>query len=61
MKVTISEECIGCGLCEGTAADVFALGDEGVAEVIVDEIPEELEDDVQQAADDCPVGAIEVE
>ena len=61
MKVTISEECIGCGLCEGTAPDVFALGDEGVAEVIVDEIPEELEDDVQQAADDCPVGAIEVE
>lgn len=61
MKATVSEECIGCGLCEGTVGDVFAIGDEGVAEVVVDEIPEELEDDVQQAADDCPVGAIEVE
>ena len=24
MKVTVSEECIGCGLCESTAADVFS-------------------------------------
>lgn len=61
MKATVSEECIGCGLCESTAGDVFAISDDGVAEVIVDEVPEELEDDVQQAADDCPVGAIEVE
>jgi len=61
MKATVSEECIGCGLCESTVGDVFAISDDGVAEVIVDEVPEELEDDVQQAADDCPVGAIEVE
>ena len=61
MKATVNEECIGCGLCEGTVGDVFAVNDDGVAEVIVEDIPEELEDDVKAAADDCPVGAIEVE
>ncbi len=61
MKVTVNEECIGCGLCESTAADVFAVNDDGVAEVIVDEVPADMEDDVQEAADSCPVSAIEVE
>ena len=61
MKVTINEECIGCGLCEGTADGIFAISDEGVAEIIVDEISEDDEDAVQEAADSCPVGAIEVE
>jgi ferredoxin len=32
-----------------------------MAEVIVDEVPAELEDAVQQAADECPVEAIIVE
>jgi len=31
------------------------------AEVIVDEVPAEFEDAVQQAADECPVEAIIVE
>ena len=61
MKVTVSEECIGCGLCESTAADVFSVNDDGVAEVIVDEVPADMEDDAQEAADSCPVNAIEVE
>lgn len=61
MKVTVTEECIGCGLCESTAADVFSINDDGIAEVTVDEISADLEDDVQEAADNCPVGAIEVE
>ncbi|MDO4537854.1 MAG: ferredoxin [Coriobacteriales bacterium] len=61
MKATVNEDCIGCGMCESTAADVFAINDDGIAEVIVDEIPEDVEDDVQDAADSCPVSAIEVE
>lgn len=60
MKVTVNEECIGCGLCESTAADVFEINDDGVAEVIVDDASD-FEDDVQEAIDNCPVSAIEAE
>lgn len=61
MKVTVSDECIGCGLCESTAADVFAINDDGVAEVVIDEVSADDEDAVQEAVDNCPVGAIEAE
>ena len=40
--------------------EVFEMGDE-IAQVIVDEVPAELEDTVEQAADECPVEAIVVE
>lgn len=61
MKVTVNEECIGCGLCESTAADVFTINDDGIAEVVIDEVSADDEDAAQEAADNCPVGAIEVE
>ncbi len=59
MKVNVdSELCIGCGVCETTAPDVFQLGDEGIAIVLVDIVPVHLEPDIQTAIDDCPQGAI---
>lgn len=62
MKVTVDKDlCTGCGLCEGTAPDVFSLANEPYAEVILDPIPEELWEDVRMAAEDCPEGAITVE
>ena len=51
MKATVNEECIGCGLCEGT----------GVAVAIEEDVPEDAEDAAQEAADNCPVSAIVVE
>jgi len=60
MKVRIEDNCTACGLCVDTCPDVFEMGAE-IAEVIVDEVPAELEDTVQQAADECPVEAIIVE
>ena len=60
MKVRIEDTCTACGLCVDTCPDVFELG-EDIATVVVDEVPSGLEDDVQQAADDCPVEAIIVE
>ena len=58
--VRIEDTCTACGLCVDTCPDVFDMGDE-MATVIVDEVPEEFEDAVQQAADECPVEAIIVE
>ena len=60
MKVKIEDTCTACGLCVDTCPEVFEMGDE-LAQVIVDEIPEEHEDAVQEAAEECPVEAIIVE
>lgn len=60
MKVRIEDSCTGCGLCVDTCPEVFEMGDT-MAEVVVDVVPAELEDSVQQAADECPVEAIIVE
>jgi len=60
MIVRIEDTCTACGLCVDTCPDVFDMGEE-MAIVIVDEVPEEFEDAVQQAADECPVEAIIVD
>ena len=60
MIVRIEDTCTACGLCVDTCPDVFRMGDD-IAEVIVSEVPAELEDSVQQAADECPAEAIIVE
>ncbi len=60
MKVRIEDTCTACGLCVETCPEVFAMGEE-IAEVIVDEVPAELKDLTQQAAEECPVEAIIVE
>ena len=61
MKATVSEDCIGCGLCEGTCPEVFAIGDDGLAHAIEEEVPEAAEDAAQEASDGCPVTAIELD
>ena len=62
MKATIDRSgCIGCGLCPETCPEVFEMADDGLAEVIVDEIPTEVEGSAQEAAEACPVSVISVE
>ena len=60
MKVRINDSCTACGLCVETCPEVFEMGND-MAEVTVDQVPAELEDEVRQAADECPVEAIVVE
>ena len=58
------DACIGCGLCTSIASEVFAFGDDGLAENILGndtELPEEVCESVQKAADSCPVSAIVTE
>jgi ferredoxin len=61
MKVRIDKDaCTGCGLCADSVADVFKMGDD-VAEVLKAVVPANLEADVKDAADNCPVEAIIIE
>ncbi len=50
--------CISCGSCAGMYPDLFAFGDDDTAEVIMDTIPEDREEDVTIAIEGCPTGAI---
>lgn len=59
MKVQIRDICTACGFCCDVCPEVFEMGDE-MATVIVDEVPPQYEDAAEQAAAECPVGAIVV-
>ena len=60
MKVKIEDTCTACEQCVDTCPEAFKMGSD-MAEVIVDEVPAEFEQAVQQAAEECPVEAIIVE
>lgn len=61
MKASVDQDvCIGCGMCVGTCDAVFDFNESGLAEV-AGEITSDNEEDVKEAADNCPVGAITVE
>lgn len=62
MRVHVDPDlCIGCGICEGDAPDVFSLASGAIAEVIMDPVEPEFEADARLAAEDCPESAIIVE
>lgn len=62
MKPVVDRDlCIGCGLCEETAPEVFRLGDDGLSYVIDEDPPAELADQVTEALEICPTAAITLE
>ena len=58
MTVKVNDSCIGCGACESICDAVFQV--EGVA-VVKEAGIAGNEDCVKEAADACPVSAIEVQ
>lgn len=71
MRVTIErEECIACGACLAECPEVFEENEEGISQIVeeyridddlgVGDIPDDLEECAQMAADICPVFIIEV-
>ena len=59
MKVKVNEDaCISCGACAAICEDVFEINDEGVSSVKVDNVNEDKEQEVRDAIDACPTGAI---
>jgi ferredoxin len=62
MKVKVDKElCTGDAICVDIAPDVFELNADNIAEVLVDEVPEELQDAVRDAAESCPENCIIIE
>ena len=61
MRVTVDEEiCIGCGLCTEDCPEAFEMNDDK-ARVKVDEVPQDLLETCKEAAENCPVEAIQME
>ena len=60
MKVVVNQgNCIGCGACESICPEIFQINDEGLSTVIGSE--EDLnnhEEEIRDALDSCPTGAI---
>ena len=62
VKIKVTEECIGCGVCIDMCPEVFFLGDDGFAHVIEEGANNpDLAEKVQESAAACPTEAIEIE
>lgn len=62
--VSVNDSCIGCGICATIAGDVFEMSlQTGKSEVKTDADLENAEnmDKAKEAAEACPVKAIEVQ
>jgi len=61
MKVKVDTElCTGDEICVQVCPEVFEMKDDK-AIVLQEEVPEELQDSVREAADSCPSEAIIIE
>lgn len=61
MKAEIDRDgCISCELCTDLCSEVFRMAADGLAEVYVDEVPEDVQDSAREAAESCPVSVIHI-
>jgi ferredoxin len=61
MKIHIDyQKCTGMGMCEGLAEDVFEVTDESQARVLMDDVPEERREEMEEAVTMCPTEAISI-
>lgn len=62
MKVSVDFDlCVSTGSCARVCPEVFELRDDGYLYVLQDSPPDELSEQVEEAAELCPTGAITVE
>jgi len=58
MKVSVTDECIGCGMCVAICEPVFKLNDNFKSEVIPEADLEKNTDGINEAVKQCPVNCI---
>lgn len=58
MSARVNNDCIGCGMCVDVCPEVFEINAQGMSEVVGD--ADSHADSVMEAAEICPVNAIEV-
>jgi ferredoxin len=57
--IILEDQCTGCGICPNICPDVFEL-EGAVASVKTNPVPDGLVDECRDAAESCPVQAIEL-
>ncbi len=62
MRITVDrEQCEGNEDCILAAPDVFALGDDSVVRVLVDDVPPDREAQAREAVNACPKAALAID
>ena len=56
-----TEMCVGTGMCEATAPDLFEVTEDGTARVLRADVPPELAERAREAAANCPTRALQVD
>ena len=58
-KIDIDDSlCTGCGLCVSNCPEIFEIGDDNIAHVL---IAKSITCDVKDVAEQCPVNAISIQ
>lgn len=61
MKTKVDKDtCIGCSLCPAVCPEVYVMEDDGKAAALNEIVPSEVEESAKEAAESCPVNAIEI-
>ncbi|HEY2206820.1 MAG TPA: ferredoxin [Pseudonocardia sp.] len=61
MKIHVDySKCTGMGMCEAIADDVFEVTEEAKARVLQDDVPSDRRDEMEEAVDTCPTGAVSI-
>jgi ferredoxin len=62
MKACVNKDtCIGCGLCVSICPKVFKMDNNDLAEAIDGELDESVMEEVEEAQNQCPIEAINIE
>lgn len=61
MRIVVDEvKCVGHGVCESLADDLFEVGDDGYTHLLAEQIPDGRQDAARQCVSSCPAQALSI-